>query len=238
MASGLLSGFWKMSNNHECYDHLGNKFPSIVAMCKHYNIERASFNSRIKNHWPLEKALTAPVKHVMVIDPENGLEIPLHELYRSRNLKYATYYKRNRKGMSDDYVLFEGKLNSIPCGNDKRQYKSIRQAAKEMGVNYNSLQKRISKGYDFDVPSQISPQYPAYIRVKDHTGEVFNSITDMCEKWGVPLTRFRRRILCGWKLEYALTVSMLESRKNGKQYRDHKLKEIRSKGNWYDCLVV
>ena len=119
-------GFWKMSNNHECYDHLGNKFPSVAAMCKHYNIARPSFDSRIKKHWPLEKALTVPVKHVTVIDPENGLEIPLHELYRSRNLKYATYYKRNRKGMSNDYVLFEGKLNSIPCGNDKRQYKSIR----------------------------------------------------------------------------------------------------------------
>lgn len=237
MANGLLLGFWKM-NKHECYDHLGNKFPSVAAMCKHYNIARPSFDTRIKNHWPLEKALTAPVKHVTVIDPENGLEIPLYELYLSRNIKYATYYRRKQRGMSEDYVLFEGKLNSVPCGNDKRQYKSILQAAKEMGVNYNSLHKRISKGYDFDVAVHINPKCPTYLRVKDHTGEVFDSIADMCKKWGIVPARLRKRILCGWKLEYALTVPMLKSRKGGEQYRDHKLKEIRSKGNWYDCLVV
>ena len=44
-----------------CEDHLGNEFPSINAMCKHYGIKPATLYTRMnKNHMSLKKALTKP----------------------------------------------------------------------------------------------------------------------------------------------------------------------------------
>lgn len=39
-------------------DHLGQKFPSLSAMCQHWNISRTLYSSRIKQGWSIEKALT------------------------------------------------------------------------------------------------------------------------------------------------------------------------------------
>lgn len=42
-------------------DHLGQEFPSVTEMCKHWNIDVMRFRSRINSNWDLEKALTSPV---------------------------------------------------------------------------------------------------------------------------------------------------------------------------------
>ena len=47
-------------NNTESKDHLGNVFPTIRAMCKHWNINVSTFSFRISKGWSIEKALTEP----------------------------------------------------------------------------------------------------------------------------------------------------------------------------------
>lgn len=41
-------------------DHLGNKYPSMTAMCNAYNITHYTFASRLNLGWTLEQALTTP----------------------------------------------------------------------------------------------------------------------------------------------------------------------------------
>lgn len=43
-------------------DHLGNTYKSIGSLCKHYNITRSAYDSRLKTGWSLEDTLTTPVK--------------------------------------------------------------------------------------------------------------------------------------------------------------------------------
>ena len=43
-----------------CTDHLGRKFKSITAMCKHYCISRKAYTDRLKRNWSQESALTTP----------------------------------------------------------------------------------------------------------------------------------------------------------------------------------
>lgn len=43
-----------------CEDHLGNKFPSKIAMCRYHNVSVSTFKSRLDRGLSLEKAL-APV---------------------------------------------------------------------------------------------------------------------------------------------------------------------------------
>ena len=40
-----------------CTDHLGNTFPSITAMCKHYGISYAAFKHRTNSNASIEEAL-------------------------------------------------------------------------------------------------------------------------------------------------------------------------------------
>ena len=42
--------------------------------------------------------------------------------------------------------------------------------------------------------------------VTDHLGNKFESITEMCEYWGVPYDRFRNRVAHKWTVEMALTT--------------------------------
>lgn len=42
----------------KCIDHLGNEYPSLLAMCRHYGIHRMKYKNRIKLGWSQEDALT------------------------------------------------------------------------------------------------------------------------------------------------------------------------------------
>lgn len=45
-------------------DHLGNKYKSIMEMCRAYGINRCTYMARIKNGWSVGDALTVPALHV------------------------------------------------------------------------------------------------------------------------------------------------------------------------------
>lgn len=61
----------------ECEDHLGNRYPSLNAMCRAYGLTRHRYSSRIKMGWPMERALTEPyvVNNKSFTDPA-GREFP------------------------------------------------------------------------------------------------------------------------------------------------------------------
>lgn len=40
------------------FDHMGQKYESVDAMCRHYRVAVSTFKDRIKKGWSLEKALT------------------------------------------------------------------------------------------------------------------------------------------------------------------------------------
>ena len=45
---------------NQYFDHLGNSYPSISVMCKHYGISIAAYTYRINNGWSKKNALTIP----------------------------------------------------------------------------------------------------------------------------------------------------------------------------------
>jgi len=51
----------KMRTAHTCYDGMGNEFPSLTAMCKHYEISRDLFYHRVNDlKMDIATALTTP----------------------------------------------------------------------------------------------------------------------------------------------------------------------------------
>lgn len=51
-----------MYRNTISKDHLGNVYPSIYAMCKHWGVRDSTFIHRIQKGMSIKKALTTPVK--------------------------------------------------------------------------------------------------------------------------------------------------------------------------------
>lgn len=54
---------YESKHKKPCCDHLGNEFESFESMAKHYGLSRYTLNTRLSIGWPLEKALTQPVRH-------------------------------------------------------------------------------------------------------------------------------------------------------------------------------
>ena len=57
-----------LNNSKRIVDHEGNEFPSITAMCKHWNITKATYNNRIELGWSLQKTLTTISKNTNICD--------------------------------------------------------------------------------------------------------------------------------------------------------------------------
>lgn len=45
-------------------DHKGDKFPSVVDMCKHWGISKNAYYRRLSRGWSLERVLSSPIKEV------------------------------------------------------------------------------------------------------------------------------------------------------------------------------
>lgn len=95
-------------------DHLGNKFSSISAMCKYYQISRSTYNHRVERGWTLEAALTTPSRRGS--SKANPMEVKermsaYNKSYRRKNLskekrRRKTYYETHKEAeiqKSKDY---------------------------------------------------------------------------------------------------------------------------------------
>lgn len=92
-------------------DHLGNKFPTIKSMCKHWGIKVTTYNGRIACGWSKEKALTFKEKIVgknkckECTDYLGNKYSSFTEMCNKYGIKYDTYLNRLHKGWSQKDAL-------------------------------------------------------------------------------------------------------------------------------------
>ena len=60
-------------------DHTGKEYPSMAAMARAWCIDSNTLHLRLRYKWPLEKALTTPLRRHFspVVDPESGVTYTL-----------------------------------------------------------------------------------------------------------------------------------------------------------------
>lgn len=99
------------SCNYKYEDHLGNKFPTIKAMCEHWGIKFHTYYGRIKCGWSKEKALTFKDK---IVGKNRCIECTDHlgnkytsftEMCNKYGINYDTYLYRLNKGWSQKDAL-------------------------------------------------------------------------------------------------------------------------------------
>lgn len=217
----------KYVNGKSCEDHNGKRYKTIREMCIAYGINYSVFRYRQKLGWDLEKILTTPVRKVCIIEEDNGNRYnSIAELYRKEKLE--------KIGRSRDTRLKAGRV-------DKVSVKGLREVLEKKEVRDHN-----GKLFESVVEMCIFWGLPVYVYLsrrktgwtvenalttptgtstkakecKDHKGNEFASLSDMCKFWSVKADVFCARMKRGWTLEKALETP-IQHRHRRKRCIDH-----------------
>lgn len=130
---GSINGKSKSATDHE-----GNKFPSIAAMCRHWNVPYSAYNNRIRLGWSLKDVLTMPAKlnSKSIIDHE-GNEFPsITAMCKYWGVTKYAYDKRIEYGWSlKDVLTQQGKKS--PTFKEYSQSSIIQEKKEDVNAKYD-----------------------------------------------------------------------------------------------------
>ena len=222
-------------------DHLGNKFSSVKAMCRHYGIKPSTYRARINKGMSVEDALKLEDMNKISVKDHLGNEFSsINDMCRHYGIGASTYRKRIKKGMSlEDALTSEfitPKFSRSVSDHLGNEFDSISDMCKHYGVNYFTYIGRINRG--MSVADALELEDKRKTSVKDHLGNEFDSISDMCKHYGINTSTYRARMEKGIPLKEVLGVSdndnaEIDSTKepsvtSSEQVKDHRGVEFRS----------
>ena len=165
-------------NQKECKDHLGNVYSSISDMCGFYGITQSRYYRRVKCGWTLRETLTIPL----------GSRRP------------------NKTRIPSNALQVKDHLGNI--------YASISEMCRHYKITKSAYSSRIERGWTLEEALTIpigerrpntKPLSGTAIQVKDHLGKTYDSMTEMCNAYGIALSTYINRINRGFTVEEALT---------------------------------
>lgn len=135
-------------------DHTGKEYPSMAAMARAWGIDTNTLHLRLRYKWPLEKALTTPLRRHFspVVDPESGVTYTSQaELARSVGVSPVTIRRRICAGLPPELVVFSGKMSRTPARDHLgREYPSQSEMARAWGVRPGTYSARRAKNWDIE----------------------------------------------------------------------------------------
>lgn len=136
----------------EVQDHLGNKYPSIAAMCRAYGLpERTNFYHRIHKGWSLEKALTMPVILVKHPIKYNGKVYDSYAAFsRATGICRRTLLRRKNMGFTAEEVVEmsknKGVLGMFCKDHLGEKYPSMNAMCRAWHKHPDVVRKRLERG--------------------------------------------------------------------------------------------
>ncbi len=226
LEEALTRGFIKPSSK-ECYDHLGNRYNSILEMCDAYGIDGSTFRSRIKSGLSLEEALTKGFIQPgskECYDHLGNKYNSILEMCAKYNITDSAYRSRIRRGWNKKDALTKPFCIN---GFDKTCYDHLGNkfnTQKDMciayGIEASTFRTRISSGLSLEEALTSPLGYKSYkdnadnhkiimndhkTVMKDHNGTPFISFESMCKYWKQSSNTVKRRLqIRGMTLKDAL----------------------------------
>ena len=174
-------------------DHKGTEWRTKRDMVNHYNIPYQTFKYRMRHGWSLKDALET--------EPENpGEPIPARD---HLGKDYPSMTARLKSGRSiEETLTMKGRV----CDHEGRWFTSHKAMCEYHKVNYETYLARKEKNWTIkERLTGVKENIMEHIKCKDHEGNVFPSLKDMCEHHNVSYALFRYRIRHGASLKTALT---------------------------------
>lgn len=176
----LVTPISTIYNGKQSKDHLGNEFSSIEEMCKYWNINRQTYDRRIRAGYSLSEALTIPV-----------IKKVKHKYYKKKHDKF--------KGIN----IGTGKIVKDHLGNT---FNTVGEMCKAHGVSTYTFYHRREAGKSLSeqlTPGRLILGYKG-VTSYDHLGNKFRSISAMCREYNIERVVYLARIRNGWDKERAL----------------------------------
>lgn len=190
-------------------DHTGNEFPSIIAMCRYWEISRTAFDNRISRGYTLEQALTEPKYRsskgkkkgpVPVVDPKGIIFHSIKAMCDAWNCPYALYMSRKEIGWTDIEALTGERVKNTMTDHEGNKFYYMKDMCEFHGVTTQYYKNRIKEGYTQKEALTKPKERP----VKDFLGHSFYTEEEMCIAWGTTLEEYRSRTGNGWTHREAL----------------------------------
>ncbi len=197
----------KKINRNKYFDHLGNGYDNLDALCSHYEISLDTYKRRKDKGYTLEQILTMPhEQHVICVDHFGNTYATIRDMCRFYHISPRTYSERIRRGWSIKDALTKDihKGSSIPIKDHKgKAYGSAKEMCRQYNMPYSVYNNRIKLGWDIKkiLTTPIASKDGCY----DHLGNFYNSIKEMCDKYKISLTAYYRRLNLGYNLKAILT---------------------------------
>lgn len=180
---------YKKHEDESTIDHLGNKYPSVKAMCEVYAIDESVYLARIKNGWDKESALTEKVGRVNKRICYKGIYYrSLNSLFEAYGLTNRTlFYDRKRAGWTLEQILetpvAKGGLNNICYDHTGRKFYSVSDMCEYWEVDVNSYKYHRRLG--FSVEQCLNEEF-----VHDHLGKGFKNLKELCLHYNISYDKF------------------------------------------------
>ena len=221
-------------------DHKGIKYRSHANMCKQYGIAVNTYNNRIAKGWTVEEALLTPTKYRNRSRNDKGATDHLGNKFSSVSemcdewgINLNTYKARIQAGWDVKRALltpsFSRDTRSIDdhLGN---HYSSLSEMAKQYGIDPGTLRNRIDHGWSIKdaLTKPVQRNVSKLSIIKDHLGNEYKSMNDMCKHYNIVEKTFVGRIGRGMSLEDALTKPIDTSKSSYIECKDHLGNEYKS----------
>ena len=226
LEEALTTDITKHTRKHpkkKYYDHLGNSYESITAMCNAYNIPRQVYHARVSNmKWPIERALTTPVCE----NPKNSIKIQDHlgnnfksisEMCRYYHIGQNLYHIRLNAGWSLEKILttppkpindMSAKTHIDHLGN---VYESQNALCRAYNISKSMFATRIKAGWTLE-DALTKPVQPPGIKIKDYLNREFPALKDLSKFYG--LEKYSLQGLNGQNIEEMLKKRVINKFKN------------------------
>ena len=200
-----------------CYDHKGNKYKSLTAMCRAYNISMTAFKYRHDTRkWSLEKTLETPLINTRMayaapcVDHLGNKFPSKRDMCDYWRIPRALFYNRMRAGWSVEKALTTPPLESKHILHVIKDHKgNIYRNVDDMCAAYNISKadyiQNIKNGLDIEHALTTKAVYDNIVR--DHLGNIYTSKNEMFRKYNITKGKFRGRLELGWTLKEILETS-------------------------------
>ena len=210
----------------EVEDHLGNKYRSISAMCRKYEVSISGYKHKIENGLSIEEALTGGLR--AVYDHLGNKYINKVEMCKAYNLSSSVFAYRIRNGWALEEALTTPKHKTrLDKGNicydaEGNIYRSKLEMCEAHGVNYATFNARIRRGEGIEEALRTKETIKTNRVYVDSKGNSYASMKELISAYGIPYSTYYARRALGWNKEEALTgVHNAIRKKRDRVIEDH-----------------
>ncbi|ADL36337.1 hypothetical protein bpr_II400 (plasmid) [Butyrivibrio proteoclasticus B316] len=187
-------------------------------MAAHYNLRSDTLQNRLKNNWPLKKALLTPAGcKSQCTDHLGQVYANQSEMCKAHHIAFCTYKKNIQNGMSLKDALTSKKDTTVfdHLGNS---YPSQTAMCMAYGINQWTFLDRIERGDSLE--DALTRPLKTYF-CTDHLGKTYKSRSAMARAYGIDPDILSDRLNeQKWSLEKALTTPVGAPREELK-VKDH-----------------